>query len=119
MQSRSIPSVTLYIRITDEKANRRYERVNRRKPQLNGGVYCLHFYENGKRKWATVGTDINAALKARMEKESELLTRPIEAKPSPATPKSLEGLRTAPGLPLSPSQPRLAAALKNQQVRLR
>jgi len=80
MQSRSIPSVTLYIRITDEKGNRRYERVNRRKPQLNGGVYCLHFYENGKRKWATVGTDINAALKARMEKESEQLTRPIEAK---------------------------------------
>ena len=39
MQSRSIPSVTLYIRITDEKGNDRYERVNRRKPQLNGGVY--------------------------------------------------------------------------------
>ncbi len=95
MQSRSIPSVTLYVRITDEKGNRRYERVNRRKPQLNGGVYCLHFYENGKRKWATVGTDINAALKARMEKESELLTRPVEAKPSPAAPKSLEELRTA------------------------
>jgi integrase/recombinase XerD len=95
MQSRSIPSVTLYIRITDEKGKRRYERVNRRKPQLNGGVYCLHFYENGERKWATVGTDINAALKARMEKESELLTRPVEAKPSPAAPKSLEELRTA------------------------
>jgi integrase len=95
MQSRSIPSVSLYIRITDEKGNRRYDRVNRRKPQLSGGVYCLHFYENGKRKWATVGTDINAALKARMEKESQLLTRPVEAKPSPATPKSLEGLRTA------------------------
>jgi len=36
MPSRSIPSVTLYIRITDEKGNRRYERVNRRKPQLKG-----------------------------------------------------------------------------------
>jgi integrase len=95
MRSRSIPSVTLYIRITDEKGTRRYERVNRRKPQLNGGVYCLHFYENGKRKWATVGSDINAALKARMEKESELLTRPVEAKPSPAAPKSFEELRTA------------------------
>ncbi len=33
MQSRSIPSVTLYIRLTDEKGKRRYERVNRRNPQ--------------------------------------------------------------------------------------
>jgi len=95
MPSRSIPSVTLYIRITDEKSKRHYERVSRRNPQLNGGVYCLHFYENGKRKWATVGTDINAALKVRMTKESELLTSPVEAKPSPAAPKSLEELRTA------------------------
>ncbi len=96
MQARSIPSVTLYIRITDEKGNRRYERVNRRKPQLSGGIYCLHFYTlEGKRKWTTVGTDINAALKARMEKESELLTRPVEAKPSSAAPKPLEVLRTA------------------------
>ena|SRR5271165_6397792 len=95
MPSRSIPSVTLYIRITDE-GHRRYERVNRRNPQLNGGVYCLHFYTpDGKRKWTTIGTDINAALKARMEKESELLTRPAEAQPSPAAPKSLEELRTA------------------------
>jgi hypothetical protein len=60
-----------------------------------GGVYCLHFYEDGKRKWITVGTDINAALKARMEKESQVLTQPVEAKPSPAAPKSLEELRTA------------------------
>ncbi len=68
---------TLYIsRITDEKDNRRYERVNRRKPQLNGGVYCLDFYENGKRKCATIGTYINTALKAKMEKGSELRTRP-------------------------------------------
>ena len=43
MRARSIPSVTLYIRITDENGNRRYERVNRRKPQLSGGIYCLHF----------------------------------------------------------------------------
>jgi hypothetical protein len=76
MQSRSIPSVTLYIRITDEKGNRRYERVNRRKPQTNG-IYCLHFYEGDKRRWVTVGTNINAALKARMTKESELLTCPV------------------------------------------
>jgi integrase/recombinase XerD len=96
MHTRSIPSVTLYIRITDDKGNRRYERVNRRKPQLSGGTYCLHFYTpDGKRKWTTVGSDINAALKARMEKESELLTRPVEAKPSPEAPKRLEELRTA------------------------
>ena len=96
MQARSIPSVTLYIRITDEKGNRHYERVNRRKPQLSGGIYCLHFYTpEGKRKWETVGTDINAALKARMEKESELLTCPVEAKPSPTAPKRLEELRTS------------------------
>jgi hypothetical protein len=96
MQSRSIPCVTLYIRVTDEKGNRGYEHVNRRKPQLNGGVYCLHFYApDGKRKWATVGTDINTALKARMERESELLTRPTQPKPSTAAPKTLEELRTA------------------------
>ena len=92
MQTRSIPSVTLYIRITDEKGTRRYERVNRRKPQLSGGTYCLHFYTpDGKRKWTTVGTDINAALKARMEKESELLTRPVGAKPSPTATEALRG----------------------------
>jgi hypothetical protein len=95
MQSRSIPSVTLYIRITDEKGNRRYERVYRRNPQLSGGVYCLHLYENGKRKWATVGIDINARSKLVWRKESELLSRLIEATPSPATPKSLEELRGA------------------------
>jgi hypothetical protein len=49
---RNLPTVSLYIRITDVNG-RRYERVNRRNPQLEGGVYCLHFYENGKRKWET------------------------------------------------------------------
>ena len=42
MQSRSMPSGTLYIRrTTDEKGDRRYERVNRRNPQLNGGTYYI------------------------------------------------------------------------------
>jgi hypothetical protein len=44
MQTRSIQSVTLYSRITDVKGNRRFERVNRRKLQLSGGTYCLHFH---------------------------------------------------------------------------
>ncbi len=57
--NQSLPSVCLYIRVT-ENGRRRYERVHRRNPQLKGGVYCLHFYENGKRRWATVGTDLNA-----------------------------------------------------------
>jgi len=38
MPSRSIPCVTLYVRITDHKGKRRYERGNRRNPQLNWGV---------------------------------------------------------------------------------
>jgi hypothetical protein len=40
---RNLPSVSLYIRITDKKGRRHYERVNRRNPQLEGGVYCLNF----------------------------------------------------------------------------
>ena len=95
MPSQSIPQVSLYIRIT-ENGKRRYERVNRRNPQTTGGVYCLHFYENGKRKWQTVGTDLNAASTARLQKESSLLQQTKgEAKPSPAAPRTLEELRTA------------------------
>jgi hypothetical protein len=48
------PSVSLYIRITEPSGKRRYERVKRgRNPQMCGphDVYCLHFYEGGKRKW--------------------------------------------------------------------
>jgi hypothetical protein len=97
---KSLPSVGLYIRITDDKGCRHYERVNRRNPQLSGGVYCLRFYDNGKRKWETVGIDINAALAARFKKECELrhqntqetLSQP---KPLPAAPKTLEQLRIA------------------------
>lgn len=50
---KSLPSVSLCIRITDGKGLRRYERIRRRNPQMCGpkDVYCLHFYEKGKRKW--------------------------------------------------------------------
>jgi hypothetical protein len=50
--SQSLPSVGLYIRITDAKGPR-YERVNRRNPQIATGpkVYCLHSYANGRRRW--------------------------------------------------------------------
>lgn len=46
---KSLPSVSLYIRITDEKGRRRYERIRRRSPQMCGpkDVYCIHFYEKG------------------------------------------------------------------------
>ena len=72
---KSLPSVSLYIRITDEKDRRRYERIRRRNPQVCGprDVYCLHFYEKGKRKWLSIGTDLSIANAARGRKEQELL----------------------------------------------
>ena len=98
---KSLPSVSLYIRITDEKGRRRYERIRRRNPQVCGprDAYCLHFYEQGKRKWLSVGTDLNTASAARGQKEQELLVlskdEATQPKPTPAAPKSLEELRTA------------------------
>lgn len=95
-----IPSVSLYIRINDEKG-RRYERIHRRNPQICGpqDVYCIHFYEQGRRKWMSVGSDLNAANVARGRKEQELCLQGKEKseppKPSPATPKTLEELRVA------------------------
>ncbi|MGB7600355.1 MAG: site-specific integrase [Candidatus Sulfotelmatobacter sp.] len=98
----TLPSVSLYIRITEPNGKRRYERIKRgRNPQMCGprDVYCLHFYQCAKRKWETVGTDLEAAVSARFKKESELAVRSKEAEaqpePSPTAPKSLEGLRTA------------------------
>lgn len=97
----SLPSVSLYIRVTDEKGRRRYERIRRRNPQVCGprDAYCLHFYEQGKRKWLSVGTDLNAASEARGQKEQELLVlskdEATQPKPSPVAPKTLEELRTA------------------------
>jgi len=98
---KSLPSVSLYIRITDEKGRRCYERIRRRNPQVCGprDAYCLHFYAQGKRKWLSVGTDLNAASAARGQKEQELLVlskdEATQPKPSPAAPKTLEELRTA------------------------
>ncbi len=98
---KSLPSVSLYIRITDEKGRRRYERVRRRNPQMCGpkDIYCLHFYEKDKRKWLSVGNDLNAASAARGQKEQELLVlskdEATQPKPSPAVPKTLDQLRTA------------------------
>lgn len=98
----TLPSVSLYIRITESNGKRRYERVKRgRNPQMCGphDVYCLHFYEGSKRKWDTVGTDLEAAVSARFRKESELAVRSkdtaAQPEPSRTAPKSLEELRTA------------------------
>lgn len=98
---KSLPSVSLYIRITDEKGRRRYERIRRRNPQMCGpkDVYCLHFYEKNKRKWLSVGTDLSVANGARGQKEQELLLlskdESAQPKPTPDAPKLLEELRTA------------------------
>jgi integrase len=98
---KSLPSVSLYIRITDEKGRRRYERIRRRNPQACGprDAYCLHFYEKGTRKWLSVGSDLNAANAARGQKEQDLLVlndgEDTQPKHSPAVPKTLEDLRTA------------------------
>ena len=98
---KSLPGVSLYIRITDEKGRRRYERIRRRSPQMSGpkDVYCLHFYENGQRKWLSVGSDLNSASRARSQKEQELLLLSKEVasqpRPLPAVPKSLDEFRTA------------------------
>jgi hypothetical protein len=96
-----LPSVSLYIRITDEKGRRRYDRIRRRNSQVCGprDAYCLHVYEKGKRGWLSVGTGLNAANAARGQKEQELLfvngDEATQPKPSPAVPKTLEELRTA------------------------
>lgn len=71
---KNLPSVSLYVRITEKKGRRRYERIRRRNPQMCGpsDVYCIHSYQNGKRKWLSAGTDLTAANRARGEKEQEL-----------------------------------------------
>jgi integrase/recombinase XerD len=95
---RGLPSVTLYIRRNND-GRQRYERVSSRNPQVAQGseVYCLHFYENGKRRWITVGNDLRVAYAARGTKEQELASEepkvPPTPKPSPDTPASLETLR--------------------------
>jgi|ERR1700678_143219 len=91
--------VTLYARVADAQGKRHYERIRHRNPQLGPGIiYCLRFEVDGKRKWETVGTDVNAASRRKGEREQELLSgvkAVAEAKPSPAQPESIEGHREA------------------------
>ena len=99
--SQSLPSVSLYIRITDQQDRRRYERISRRNPQVCGpkDLYAIHFYEHGKRRWLSVGTDLNTANAVRGQKESELYLRAKAAaappKPSPVISKTLKQQRDA------------------------
>jgi len=79
-------SVTLYIR-RNGNGRQRYERVTLRNPQVAQGseVYCLHFYENGKRKWLTVGSDLRAAYAARGAKEQEIASDAVRVSKSSAS----------------------------------
>jgi len=77
------PSVSLYIRISDEKGRRHYERVRPRSPQ-------------------PCGQDYNEAVRRRAAKEHELLLaareereRATEPDATPKAPSSLEELRNA------------------------
>lgn len=67
-----IPSVHIYSR---RHSTRKYERVRTRNPQMLGAgdSYCLHVWFKGKRNWITVDGDLNAALRRRMEEETELI----------------------------------------------
>lgn len=59
-------------------------------------VYCHRYEVNGKRRWETIGPDLQAAATARVEKESALILDARSAaqpKPSPKAPESLEALR--------------------------
>ena len=92
---RSIPEVTLHIRLRQPDGTRRYELVNRKKPQT-GGVYCLHYYTpDGQRKWEAVGSDLNKAVAARLAKEQGLLEDHSSPKPSSILEQTLEEQRTA------------------------
>jgi len=97
---KSLPSVSLYIRVTDEKGRRRYESESAAgiRKCADRKTYTASSYEKDKRKWLSVGTDLNAANAARPKEQELLLLNEDEAtqpKPSPPAPKSLEELRTA------------------------
>src|SRR6202008_4322354 len=68
------PTVSLYIRITDEKGRRRYERVLPCSPQPCGprDNYAL-LHDVPKMTWEQVGQDYNEAVGRRAAKEHELL----------------------------------------------
>lgn len=67
------PAVSLYIRITDEKGRRHYERVRPRSPQPCGprDNYALLYYVP-KMTWEQVGQDYNEAVWRRAAKAYEL-----------------------------------------------
>jgi hypothetical protein len=68
------PSVSLYIRISDEKGRRHYERVRPRSLQPCGprDNYALLYYVP-KMTWEQVGHDYNEAVRRPAAKEDELL----------------------------------------------
>jgi hypothetical protein len=97
------PTVSLYIRITDEKGRRGYERIRPRSPQPCGprDNYALLYYVP-KMTWEQVGQDYNEAVRRRAAKEHELLLgareereRATQPDTTPKAPKALEELRSA------------------------
>jgi hypothetical protein len=97
------PTVSLYIRITDDKGRRHYERVRPRSPQPCGprDNYALLYYVP-KMTWEQVGQDYNEAVRRRSAKAYELLLAAREERESAAQadttrkgPSSLEELRSA------------------------
>ena len=68
------PSVSLYIRISDETGRRHYECVRPRSLQPCGprDNYALLYYVP-KMTWEQVGQDYNDAVRLRAAKEHELL----------------------------------------------
>ncbi len=93
-----LPAVTLYIR-RNSQPGQPYDRVNLKNIEIIKApdVYCLHFFEQDKRKWQTVGTDLKVAIAALQDKQRDLLSQapapPPTPKPSPDQPASLEQLR--------------------------
>ena len=97
------PTVSLYIRITDERGRRHYERVRPRSPQLCGprDNYALLYYVP-RMTWEQVGQDFNEAVRCRGAKEQELFLsarsereRFPQPDAIPTSPSSLEELRNA------------------------
>ena len=82
------PTVSLYIRIRDEKGHRRYERVRPRSPQPCGprDNYALLYYVP-KMTWEQVGQDYNEAIRRRAAKEHELLLATREEREHSSQPR--------------------------------
>ena len=61
------PSVSLHIRISDEKGRRHYERVRPRSPQPCGPRDYALLYYISKMTWEQVGQHYNEAVRRRSE----------------------------------------------------